>query len=494
VKLAAVVLFVLVAAWTASSTSPGIAGEAPPPEPPLTYHEDPNLPVAVAARSVCRLVADNPAAAEATVLGADGAQSVVVGDKQYWLFGDTFRQGPGGRRDVIPAGLATSTDFDGSDCVDLTFKTDADGIVIPMFPRGDETTAWPDGAVALPDGSIVFYMVKTYRQSPTEWHVGTIGLGVIPPGSLTGTRLVERIWDGSSGLHGTLAGARSPVLLGDNILVYINTDAGNYLARAPLEHVGEASAYTYWDGANWSTHPNEAQALWNDEPSPLPSDNGLSVTFNERLGKWLAVYNADLSSVKVRLADQPWGPWSQPITWFDCRPLAGNHYPYCYSSAIHAELSRHDTSTIYVTFANPEPYDITLVELHLGVAIHAWTGEGKVVRYGPSRPDESYTDAGVAFYASDAPLPGLVPIYEFPSDGAYRYALDAASPGATPAFFAYGTPLSGTVHTRPVYRWQRDGEEILDTGDRDGWLRGEIAFYVPCLDLTTTGASPECAP
>ncbi|MDP9236000.1 MAG: DUF4185 domain-containing protein [Chloroflexota bacterium] len=492
-KLAAVALFVLVAAWTASSTSPGIAGEAPPPEPPLTYGVEPNLPVAVAARRVCRLVADNPAAADATVLGVDGAASVVAGGQQYWLFGDTFRHGPGGRRDVIPAGLATSTDFDGHDCVDLTFKTDADGIVTPMFPRSDETTAWPDGALALPDGNIMFYMVKTYRQSPTEWHVGTIGLGVIPPGSFSGTRLVERIWDAGSGFHGTLAGARSPVLIGDNVLVYINTDAGNYLARAPLERIGEASAYTYWDGGNWSAHPDEAQALWTPEPSPLPSDNGLSVTFNEHLGKWLAVYNADFWSVKVRLADQPWGPWSQPITWFDCQPLAGEHYPYCYSSAIHGELSPHDGSTIYVTFANPEPYDVSLVELRLGVAIHAWTGERKVVRYGPVRPDGSYTDAGVAFYASDAALPGLVPIYEFTSAGAYRYALDAPSPVATPAFFAYGTPSTGAVHTRPLYRWQRDGEEILDTADRDGWVRGEIAFQVPCIDVIRNGTGTECA-
>ncbi|MDP9237546.1 MAG: DUF4185 domain-containing protein [Chloroflexota bacterium] len=491
-KPAAALLLVLIVAWTAWSTSLGLAGEAPPREPPLTYAVPSDLPVAVAARRVCRLVGDNPSAADATVLGVDGAASVVAGGTQYWLFGDTFRHGPGGRRDVIPAGLATSTDFDGRDCVDLTFKTGADGIVTPLFPRADETTAWPDGALVLPDGSIMFYMVKTYRQSPTEWHVGAIGLGVIPPGSLNGTRLVERIWDASSGFKGTLAGARSPVLVGDDVFVYVNTEAGNYLARAPLDHIGEASAYTYWNGAGWSAHPGEAEPLWAQE-SPLPSDNGLNVTFNEHMAKWLAVYNADFQSIKVRLADQPWGPWSQPVTWLDCQALSGGHYPYCYSSAIHGELSRDGGSTIYVTFANPQPYDVSFVELHLGAAIHGWIGDGNIVRYAPVAPGGAYTDAGVAFYASATALPGLTPIYETRSGDEYRYVLDTPFADALPAFYAYRSPPFAPLHTRPVYRWHRRGEEILDTAERDGWVRGEIAFYVPCIDVISDGTAAGCA-
>ena len=140
-----------------------------------------------------------------------------------------------------PAGAATSsppawrpvTDFDAADCVDLAFRTDAAGIVQPMFPHADETTAWPDGAMPMPDGSIVFYMVKSYRTSPTHADVGAIGLGMIPAGSLTGVRLTEKIWDGQSGFYGNLAGARSPIRIGDDVYVYINTDEGNYLAARP---------------------------------------------------------------------------------------------------------------------------------------------------------------------------------------------------------------------------------------------------------------------
>ena len=166
-KLSVVALFALFTACAAFASSLEIAGEATPPEPPLAFDVPPGLPVAVSASFICRLVADNPSAADATVLGVDGAPSVEVDGTAYWFFGDTYRRGPGGRRDVIPAGFATSEDFDGHDCVDLTFKTDSHSIVQPMFPRAEETTAWPDGVLPLPDGRILFYMVKTYRSSPT---------------------------------------------------------------------------------------------------------------------------------------------------------------------------------------------------------------------------------------------------------------------------------------------------------------------------------------
>ena len=65
----------------------------------------------------------------------------------------------------------------------------------------------------------------------------------------------------------------------------------------------------------------------------LPADNGVSVSYDNRTGKWMAMYNAGLWTIKVRLADNLWGPWSDPISWLDCQALADGHYPYCYSSS-----------------------------------------------------------------------------------------------------------------------------------------------------------------
>jgi hypothetical protein len=198
-----------------------------------------DTPVVVAARRVCRLVADNADAAAVQVSGADGAPSVFSNGKSYWFFGDTVRNGPGGRQDVIPATVATSTDFDGSDCVRMSFKQSG-GVAQPLFPRLGETTAWPDGILLLDDGSMVFYMVKVQRDSPFAWHISSVGLGRVPSNSLEGVRTAESIWGEDSGFPSRITGVRSPLRDGANVVVYISTaDGSNYAARVPVDRMGQ---------------------------------------------------------------------------------------------------------------------------------------------------------------------------------------------------------------------------------------------------------------
>jgi hypothetical protein len=319
---------------------------------------------AASSRVVCRLIADNADAAARTITGADGAQSVRVGDTSYWFFGDTVRTGPGGRQDVIQAGAATSRDFDGSDCVQMTFKASG-GVAQPLFPRGSETTAWPDGILPLDDGTILFYMVRAVRTSPFAWYVGSVGIGRMAPGSIEGERLVDMLWDERSGFGSRVTGARSPVRVGDDVIVFLHTDAGgNFAAKAPLARITDASAYTYWDGKGWSAKPGDARTMWDEPAGALPADNGITVSYEPAIGKWLAVYNEALSRIEVRTADEPWGPWSAPVTWLDCRPLVGDAYPYCYSAEVHRELSG-DPGTLYLTFSGQEPYDVSLIEVKL---------------------------------------------------------------------------------------------------------------------------------
>lgn len=433
-----------------------------------------DIPAIIAVRLVCRLVADNPQAAAVSITGADGTQSVVVDGRNYFFFGDTVRTGPAGRADVIPAAVATTSDTDASDCIDLQFKA-TDGVAQPMFPKADETTAWPDGVLALDNGTILFYMVKAYRQSPFAWHVGSVGLGRLPPGAITGTRLTEKIWDDQSGFGSRIAGVRSPILLGDDVIAYLRTDDGhNYAVRAPLARLQLLDAYTYWDGAGWTPDESKAEPLWTDEPSTLPADNGVQVTRDPATGKWLALYNGHLSSLKVRVADEPWGPWSAPVTWLDCRPLVDDVYPYCYTGELHTQFTSAGGATMYATISSQRPYDVALLELQRATPIREWRDGAGALRYAPASPGARYEDRGIAFYGSDRPLPGLAPVYQG-AGGAY--ALEGSG---TPAFYAYASPSAGPVHTRPVYRWTRDGIEALSARELDGWTRGTVAFHVPC--------------
>lgn len=471
---AAGALLLAAAALWACVLSPGGraagGGEQPPPAA--------DAPVVVAARAVCRIATNNPDAATAAVRGVDGAPSLVVDGTAYWFFGDTLRAGPGARDDVIPAAVATSTDTDGSDCVRLTWKQ-AGGLAQPLFPRRDETTAWPDGVLALDDGSIIFYMVKVHRESPFAWHVDSIGLGRVAPGTTDGTRTVEAIWDERTAFPARVSGASSPVRVGADVVVFLRTDDGaNYAARAPLARLGEVAAYTYWDGERWTARPRDARALWPVTPGLLPADNGIALWRDEATGRWLAISDGGLANVQVRTAPEPWGPWSAPTTWIDCRPLVEDRYPYCYSAAPHRELSA-DPRTLYITISSQQPYDVTLVELRFGVAIHEWRAPDGALRYATTQPSAEYSDGGVAFYASDRPVPGLDPVY-LAGDA---YTLDPPAVNAPPAFYAYAGPSTGAVPAAPVYRWRRDGREALDARERPGWQRGDVAFYVPCAGI-----------
>jgi len=325
-------------------------------------------PVAVASRLVCRLIADNASAGAAAITGADGAQSIAAAGRTYWFFGDTVRRGPAGRADVIPAAIAVSDDHDASDCIELTFKASG-GRAEPLFPRADETTAWPDGLIALDDGSIAFFMVKAYRQSPFAWHVGAVGLGRMRAGGVVGERVVETLWDERSGFGSRVTGARSPVRAGGDVYVYLNTESsGSYVARAPATRLDDAAAYRYWDGASWTADASRAAPMWPWERGMLPADNGVQVTRDPRGDGWLALYNDGLARLAVRSAPDPWGPWSAPVTWLDCRELVEDSYPYCYSAELHPALSRDGGATVYVTFSSQQPYDVSLVELRLGDA------------------------------------------------------------------------------------------------------------------------------
>jgi hypothetical protein len=465
-SVVAVAMLIAITGGACDDASTG--GDDPSNDSRFTFGD--GLPVVMSLRVVCRLASDTPSAVAATITGADGTQSIAAGERSYWFFGDTVRKA-GERQDVIPAAVATTTDKDASDCLDLQFKTTPDGIVTPMFPRLDETTAWPDGVLLLDDGSIAFYMVKALRQSPFAWHVGSVGLGRIPEGSVDGERVVEAIWDEQSGFGTRVAGARSPLRLGDDVIVYLLLDDHrNVIARAPIARMGEFTAYAYWDGDGWSGDPANAVAMWTSDEDGFPPDNGVQVSFDEDTGRWMAVYNDRMASVKVRLADEPWGPWSDPVSWFDCRPLVQDVYPYCYTGELHRHLTRGE-GPLYMTISSQKPYDVTLIEVHMANAIHAWRSGAGVVRYSATAPGGDFEDAGVAFYASTTPAPGLSPVFEERAGDGYGYSVAAHEGGGEPAFYAYSTAPDGAITTVAVRELHG---ELAAGGD------GEVRFFVPC--------------
>jgi hypothetical protein len=454
-------------------------------------------PVIVAARVVCSLA--NQDAAAASIRQFDGASSVVADGVSYWLFGDSWAGSGSGELQFVNATVAKSTDTDAGDCVSLTYKA-SNGLAEPLFPRQEgEDTAWPDGAVAVDPGLVYFYFASVRWTSPSEWHPKSLGVGVFDTTTMNGRRLVEDLWDENSGFGDNVNGARSPVRQGDDLFVFLHTTANRHLlARVRADSIGLPTAYTYWDGVGWSSSPAEAVALWPEPATVLPTHNGLSVRYNDFLGKWLAMYDRDLGTVSVRVSDQLTGPWSSEIQWLDCKTLfTSAAWPFCYYAEQHWQLARDGGRTIYVTISSAPPYDVYLLEFRLGAAVHQWRDYSGGVDYSTVTPGDTYVDEGVSFYASDTAAPGFLPVYLWNGDDGERlYSSEQPAQDFTAGQIAFFAPASSQVpgsmvQYQAVYRWDKGKTHVYSAApaglERLGYVRGPVAFYAVCGDTNLDG-------
>ena len=100
-----------------------------------------------------------------------------------------------------------------------------------------------------------------------------------------------------------------------------------YLAYMPLNQVENKAAVRFYSGLN-----ARGQPLWQDEAHAQPLFNQacvgeLSSTWNRNLRQWLMLYNCDAAGgIAARVAERPWGPWSDATTIFNAERDAGRCY------------------------------------------------------------------------------------------------------------------------------------------------------------------------
>ena len=117
-----------------------------------------------------------------------------------------------------------------------------------------------------------------------------------------------------------------PINSGKGLLIWgssVHRKSDVFLAHMPLNEITNKSSIRYFAGfassdskkALWKTKEEEAKPLFKAE-----CIGELSVRWNYYLNKWIMLYNCDLCNtigVLIRLADNPWGPWSSPKIIFD---------------------------------------------------------------------------------------------------------------------------------------------------------------------------------
>ena len=492
------------------------------------------------------------------ILGQDGGRSISHGGESYWSFGDTFVDLPPyngvwegiGTDTQITNSLAYGSDFDPSDCVDFTSKTDGNNIADVMLPKDpdlNEAAVWPSGWVQ-PDApeNFIYHYYSSMR--PVTGGVTGQGSGLAKmdlgdlmsdrkPASGTGCDdpssclfWKESILSGSCSFD---IGAAHPMREGNFVYVFLEMQGSVGLARVLYAQIENLSAYQYrTESSTWvQNNPCAMKKLW-EQPLKM---QGLEVTYNTFLGKYVATYASGFMTViYARTADFLWGPWSdedgQDIvygggdTMVPCGdflqgvPTVQPPELLCYGGLQHPHLERAEGRVIYLSYSNTRSYRAYLQEVVLATAIYQFEdGAGHTAYRRDGEGPSSWSQAGVAFYAyhdeeaaescTAASLQdvyvrhSIVRVYEWKRGGAEYVYTQGSSPGA--GFVNQGVVFcaasaDASEQLVPVRRWDEPGTELhvyssLDLGSLD-LVGGATAFFgqvttypVPLGDIFTSG-------
>jgi hypothetical protein len=314
------------------------------------------------------------------------------GDRTFVLFGDTIGVHPG---DAI----AFTTDTTPEDGLELTFLTADDGTYLAITIPGISQRAFevPTEGTSFGGNMYVYHTTDSLRDA----HMGRTVLAV----SRDNGQTFEYLYDVS--IHNFIQLAvvevdsaeweGLPQTAGSGIVIF---GAGEYrrtsvrLAYQPAERIEDRDSLRYFTGIN-----NAGQPAWSDDEKDArelfdhPCVGEMSVTYNRFIRRWIMLYNCAIepNGITVRVADQPWGPWSTPQVLFNpqddegycnfihrswnvenCDTLAregteydngGAYGPYQFEDLAIGDESQ---TTIYFTMSTWRPYTVVLMKATLG--------------------------------------------------------------------------------------------------------------------------------
>ncbi|HEX5314721.1 MAG TPA: DUF4185 domain-containing protein [Gammaproteobacteria bacterium] len=305
----------------------------------------------------------------------DNAQSTLFKGRSVWTFGDTDLSVPNAKGSYWDDNsLSWSDDLDASDGIRLEHDL-ADSSAVPreylpytpaearynynhdqkhctQTPCGAEFALWSAQLVADParDRLLLFYPEVWRVSGRPDWRLVGSGIAVWTraegftrpvenPGSPTPTLM----WSDSevSYIGGSLSVADTLYSYGcspDWIVMHCR------LARVPLAGALDKSQWRYYAGGdNWSADENGAVTVFDGGAAAN------SVFYVPYLGEYLAIYSQPFTDdVMYRVAEHPWGPWSEAGLLFTGLPGSQNNFDY--SAVAHPEFSQGSGRVQYVTY------------------------------------------------------------------------------------------------------------------------------------------------
>ena len=304
--------------------------------------------------------------------GGDGLFSVRLdADRTLWLFGDTFIGEVKGGRHINPLlvnnTLAVQKGLE-PDKADIRFfyRSAPDGKPEAfMQPADGVGWFWPYHGLRTPDGLFLFQVQVDRAEGPPGFDFKPLSTWLIhvanpddPPDRwrLSGNKIP---WSREYRLFGS-----SVLTVGEDCLIYGTEEQSIsgfpekriFLAKVPVSRLKDFSQWRFFSRGEWVPNPEGAEMLLGNMA------NEFSVSFHRALNRYILVYTQDSLSeyIVLRSAQEPWGPWSEPVRVYRCPEAAWDPRVFCYAAKGHPELSQSPEELIVTYTTNST--DIDLIE------------------------------------------------------------------------------------------------------------------------------------
>ncbi len=283
-------------------------------------------------------------------IGGDGAYSVALSrERTLWLFSDTWvgKIRDGRRTDATIVNNTVGVQNGPGERLSYSIARGTAGqpaaLVVPADGRG---WFWLQAGVAHSNRLTLFLnqVEKTDARSVFGFRSTGLWLGTVAnPNEPPESWRIEQVKMPSAvfSKDRVLVWGAAVLRLGDLLYVY-GTDerrgAGSrdrqmVVARVPAESVGIFSAWRYFRDGGWGEDFQKAGHL----AGRIATEYSVTA-FGKR---YLAVYTDRGLSPRImgRLAEHPWGPWSEPSVLYECSEMSRDRKLFCYAAKAHPTLS-----------------------------------------------------------------------------------------------------------------------------------------------------------
>lgn len=134
------------------------------------------------------------------------------------------------------------------------------------------------------------------------------------------------------------------------------------VARTTTDDLTDFGQWQFWTGEKWVNDITQVRRGF-----VIGSD--YSISYQPALRSYVAVYTEPIAfrNVLLRYSTNPYGPWSEPITLYQCPEMDWDESNLCYAAKAHPELAL-ESNELIITYAansmNPDSTDLRLYWPH----------------------------------------------------------------------------------------------------------------------------------